>query len=186
VPLEELDPDTYDLSPDEGSSISRKADPFSTYRGSRFATAQARFVEVPFDLLLEDQARVRGRIDAIYEPEPGVWEVVDFKSGRPSSNPSVRVQLEAYALAVHQVSFASVRPDHLRVTFAYLGDGLTEVSEPVDSSWLAGAEEHLAGLIGSIRQERWEPSPSPTCTRCDFRQFCPAGREWVAAHDLPT
>ena len=185
VPLEDVDSDTYDLSPGEGSSIPR-ADPFSTYRGSRFATAQARFVEVPFDLVLEDQARVRGRIDAIYEPEPGVWEVVDFKSGRPSSTPSVRVQLEAYALAVHQVSFAPVRPDHLRVTFAYLGDGLTEVSEPVDSSWLTRAEEHLAGLIRSIRQELWEPSPSPMCTRCDFRRFCPAGREWVAADDPTT
>jgi len=182
VPLEDVDVDTYDLSPDEIRPAARGTDPYATYLASRFATSSARFVEIPFDLLVDEHARVRGRIDAIYEPQPDTWEVVDFKSGRPSDNPSLRVQLEAYAVAVNEVRFAPIRPDHVRVTFAYLGDGLTEVSEEVDSNWSAAARDHLAELIGSIRKAHWEPSPSPTCTSCDFLRFCPAGGEWVAAN----
>lgn len=66
------------------------------------------------------------------------------------------------------------------MTFAYLGDGLTEVTEVVDSDWLAAAGSHLAELVGSIRNELWEPSASPMCRRCDFLRFCPAGQEWLA------
>ena len=181
VPLEEVELDTYDLTPDETRVVMRGIDPFETYRASRFAASQPRFVEVPFDLRVGD-ARVNGRIDAVYELQPGSWEIVDFKSGRPSSQPSVRVQLEAYAMAVDEVRFTPIKPDHLRATFAYLGEGLTEVSEEVDPGWLAAAHHHLAELVGSIREENWEPSPSTACTNCDFLRFCPAGRQWIA-HD---
>ena len=134
------------------------------------------------DLLVEGDARIRGRIDAIYEPHPGSWEVVDFKSGRPSNNPALRVQLEAYAVAVDEVRFSAFQPDRLCVTFAYLGGGLTEVSEEVDSDWLASARAHLADLIRSIHEEQWDPDPSPACVSCDFLRFCPAGLEQMAAN----
>jgi DNA helicase-2/ATP-dependent DNA helicase PcrA len=182
VPLEEADSDTYDLSPAEAIPASQGSDPYATYRASRFATLRARFVEVPFDLLVDADARVRGRIDAIYETQPGTWEVVDFKSGKPFDHPSLRVQLEAYGVAVDEVRFAPIRPNSLRVTFAYLGDGLTEVSEEVDSEWVGAARAHLAELIASIREENWEPSPSSVCVSCDFLRFCPAGRQWMAAN----
>jgi DNA helicase-2/ATP-dependent DNA helicase PcrA len=181
VPLEEVDLDTYDLPPDETNAPAGGADPFETYRSSRFAASRPRFVEVPFDLRVEGDARVNGRIDAIYEPHPGTWEIVDFKSGRPSMQTTTRVQLEAYAVAVDEVRFAPIKPDHLKVTFAYLGDGLTEVSEEVDSSWMTAARHHLSELVGSIRGENWEPSPSTACNSCDFLRFCPAGLEWSAA-----
>ena len=181
VPLDEVDLDTYDLPPGEATASSRGADPFETYRTSRFAAFRPRFVEVPFDLKIEGGARVNGRIDAIYEPQPGSWEIVDFKSGRPSQQPSARVQLEAYAVAVDEVRFASIKPDHLLVTFAYLGDGLAEVSEEVDSSWLTAGRAHLVELVRSIRGENWDPSPSIACHTCDFQRFCPPGRGWIAA-----
>lgn len=178
IPLEDVDSNTYDLAPSESSPTLPTADPYDTYQESRFAAVRPRFVEVPFDLMIDPDARVRGRIDAIYETEPGSWEVVDFKSGKPSANPSVRVQLEAYAVAVQEARFAPTRPDQLRVTFAYLGNGLTEVSEEVDSNWLVAAADHLSKLIDSIRDKQWEPSPSPMCARCDFLRFCPSGRDW--------
>jgi DNA helicase II / ATP-dependent DNA helicase PcrA len=181
VPLEDVDLDRFDLPMDEAKPSTGGVDPFETYRSSRFATTQPRFVEVPFDLRIDHGARVNGRIDAIYESEPGCWEIVDFKTGRPSQHSSALVQLEAYALAVDEVRFAPFKPDQIQVTFAYLGGGLTEVSESVDSSWLAAARDHLGNLTGMIRREDWEPSPSTACHSCDFRRFCPAGREWIAA-----
>ncbi len=182
VPLEEADLETYDVAVDEAPTARSDTDPFTTYRTSRFAESRPRFVEVPFDLEIADGARLNGRIDAIYEPEPGTWEVVDFKSGRPSRQTSARVQLEAYALAVDEVEFAPTKPDSVLVTFAYLGGELAEVSEPVDADWLVRARRHVGELIGQIRRENWEPAPSPACRSCDFIRFCPAGRDWVAAN----
>jgi hypothetical protein len=94
----------------------------------------------------------------------------------------LRVQLEAYAVAVDEVRFAPVRPDRLQVTFAYLGGGLTEVSEQVDSNWLETARNHLGDLIGRIREQHWDPDPSTACRSCDFRRFCAPGRDWMASN----
>ncbi len=182
VPLEEIDSDTYDLPIGEAASPAGGPDPFETYRLSRFAASRPRFVEVPFDLRIGDAARVNGRIDAVYEPEPGTWEIVDFKTGKPSRLVSTRVQLEAYAVAVDEVRFAPRKPDELRVTFAYLGGGLTELTEEVDSTWLASARNHLGELIASIQEERWAPQPSTACHTCDFLRFCAPGREWTASN----
>jgi hypothetical protein len=93
----------------------------------------------------------------------------------------MRVQLEAYAVAVDDVRFSPVKPVRLQVTFAYLGGGLTEVTESVDSDWLKAARDHLGHLIAMIRQQSWDPTPSSACHSCDFLRFCPMGREWVAA-----
>ena len=182
VPFDEVDLETYDVPTGDPSPATGGQDPFETYRSSRFAAIRPRFVEVPFDLRIDDDARVNGRIDAVYEPEPGTWEVVDFKSGRPSKRAAVRVQLEAYAVAVDEVRFAPVRPDRLQVTFAYLGGGLTEVSEQVDSNWLETARNHLGDLIGKIREQHWDPDPSTACRSCDFRRFCAPGRDWMASN----
>ena len=182
VPLDEFDLDTYDVPAGEPSPVIGDRDPFETYKSSRFATIRPRFVEVPFDLRIDDDARVNGRIDAVYEPEPGLWEIVDFKSGRPSKNPATRVQLEAYAVAADEVRFAPVRPDRLQVTFAYLGGGLTEVSEPVDSDWLVAARVSLSHVISSIRDQDWDPDPSTACRSCDFRRFCGPGRDWLTSN----
>jgi DNA helicase-2/ATP-dependent DNA helicase PcrA len=183
VPLEEVDPDTYDVPTDETlPPTTRSPDPFSTYLASRFAAIRPRFVEVPFDLRVDDDARINGRIDAVYEPQPGTWEIVDFKSGKPSRQTSARVQLEAYAVAVDEVRFTPIKPDRLHVTFAYLGGGLTEVSEPVDGDWLAAARQHLSELISNIRGENWEPAPSAACHSCDFSRFCAAGRAWLTSN----
>ncbi len=177
VPLEEAGEDLYDLDPvgDRGSG----GDPFGAFRRSRFAETSPLLVETPFDLAI-GQGRVRGRIDAVYPLPPDAWEVVDFKSGVPFESPAARVQLEAYAVAITEVGLSDV-PDRLRVTFAYLGDGLTEISEDVDAQWLDEARGHLEELMEAISAERFQPTPSPACQRCDFLRFCPAGREYLAS-----
>lgn len=154
--------------------------PFERFLGSRFAHADPILVEAPFSLLV-DGGRIDGRIDAVYEPEPGLWEVVDFKSGRSGDDPSRRVQLEAYALAVDEAGFlGGRRPDSIRVTFAYLGDDeVVEVSEDVDAAWLDRARKRLAALITSAADGHRKPTPSDACRWCDFARFCAAGTTWL-------
>jgi len=111
-----------------------------------------------------------------------VWEVVDFKSGGRHEDPALRVQLEAYAVAVHEAGFPDA-PRRTRVTFAHLGGGvLEEVTEEADPAWRAAARRHLASLLAAAASGERSPSPSPACRGCDFTRFCPAGAAWLAAN----
>ena len=175
--LEEAGPGFYDL-PDEDAVPAGGG--FAAFAASRFAADRPRLVEAPFELKVGD-ARVAGRIDAVYEPEPGLWEVVDFKSGRRSDHPALRTQLEAYALAAAEAGLAAEPPEHIRVAFVYLGGGLEEVSEEVDEGWLDAARTHLSALVAGATGGDYPAHPSAACRRCDFSRFCEPGLAWLEA-----
>jgi RecB family exonuclease len=178
LPPEEAAESLYDLPAGEAR---RGADPFGAFRASRFATATPVMVEAPFELHLEG-SRLAGRIDAVYQAGPGLWEVVDFKSGSRHADPSLRVQLEAYAVAVHEAGFPGA-PERTRVTFAYLGGStLEEVTEEVDDAWREDARTHLGSLLAAAAAGERTPTPSTACRSCDFARFCAEGAAWVAAH----
>ena len=127
--------------------------------------------------------RVRGRIDAVYEPEPGNWEIVDFKSGRNKQDAAASVQLEAYAVAAADGALSATPPERIAVTFAYLGGGtIEEVTVGVDDEWLGDARQHLEDLLTAASGPDYPQSPSPACQHCDFLRFCDAGQAFVADH----
>ena len=170
VPLE-ADPGTfYDGADDEHASPNA----YQAYLASRFAGTTATLVEQPFNLEVGSR-RVRGRIDAIYT-DGDRWEVVDFKSGAPSDDPSRIVQLQAYAVAVDRIDLGLPRPRELTVTFAYLGSGGSEVSHPADAAWIGDAASRLEELMDGIEGERFEEVPGEWCRSCDFIRFCGPGR----------
>lgn len=178
LPPEEAAESLYDLP---GGEARRGADPFAAFRASRFAALTPLLVEAPFELHLEG-SRLAGRIDAVYGTEPGLWEVVDFKSGQSRPDPALRVQLEAYAVAVHEAGFPGA-PPRTRVTFAYLGGGaIEEVTEEVDAPWRDAARRHLVSLVAAAASGERTPSPSEACRGCDFARFCAEGVAWVAAN----
>ncbi|MFQ5947562.1 MAG: ATP-dependent DNA helicase [Acidimicrobiia bacterium] len=177
VPLEEADHAFYDVAPAEAVDEEPR-DAFAAFKASRFAAERPIVIEAPFALKVGD-ARVGGRIDAIYEADPGHWEVVDFKSGRPKDDPAARVQLQAYGLAVRQVGFVADPPDRITVTFAYLGDGVTEVSESVDEAWLEDAQTRLGDLVSAATAGEYHATPAPACRTCDFSRFCEPGQTWL-------
>ena len=108
--------------------------------------------------------------------------MVDFKSGRRHPDPALRVQLEAYAVAVRRGRLPRAPPG-TRVTFAYLGGGaLDEVTEEVTDAWRTAARDHLASLLAAAASGERSPAPSEACRGCDFARFCPEGHAWVAAH----
>jgi glycerol-3-phosphate acyltransferase PlsY len=141
----EAEPGFYDAVGEE----SAPAGAYEKFVRSRFAGVRPILVESPFTLVV-GEARISGRIDAVYEDSEG-WEVVDFKSGRAADDAARRVQLEAYALAVAEAGLAGGRsPGSIRVTFAYCGgDELEEITETVDAAWLAAARDHLTALLAA-------------------------------------
>jgi DNA helicase-2/ATP-dependent DNA helicase PcrA len=76
VPLDALDETVYDITHDGDPPTPGGGDPYEVFTSSPLAQRRARFAEVPIDLQF-GEVRVRGRIDAVYEPRPGVWEIVD-------------------------------------------------------------------------------------------------------------
>jgi hypothetical protein len=172
VPLDLTDVDLYDVS-EEASPGS-----YDSYLGSRFSRSKATLVEAPFTLVVGPGVTLRGRIDAIYE-EGGAWEVVDFKSGTRSDDPSRIVQLQAYALAAHDHDFGLGPPQQLTMTFAYLGNGGEEVSYEVDEDWMSGARMRIDELSTGMTGETFVESPGPWCSDCDFLRFCAPGRRFV-------
>lgn len=179
IPLSEAGVDFYDATTDDTADPARTGpSPFEVFTASRFARQRPLRIEAPFELAL-DTGLVRGRIDAIYDG----WEIVDFKSGRPSSNPATKRQLQVYALAVDQGQLgAATRP--LRVTFAHLGGGrLTEQTEDVDASWLEEARHAVDSDLSAIGEGKFEATPGDHCVSCDFLTFCETGKRFVESYD---
>ncbi len=165
-----------DTDPAEG------VDPFSVFLASRFAAEKPILVEAPLDLTLAG-TRIRGRIDAVYEPEPGVWEIVDYKSGRRRDTAEAIVQLQAYAIAVEAGAVALPPPERLIVTFAYFGtDPAQEVTVEATEQWREDARANVRRLAAQAAGDTFDATPSAACRHCDFLTFCETGRTWVAAN----
>jgi DNA helicase-2/ATP-dependent DNA helicase PcrA len=178
--FEDADEEFYD-SVGSGEGTGGVAAAFDAFRESRFADERPALVEAPFDLKL-GEARIAGRIDAAYRPDPGTLEVVDFKSGRKRDDPSRRVQLEAYGLAVNEPGVLDPAPERTVVTFAYFGDGAEELTEEVDDAWLADARTHLSDLVERASGGERTATPSEACRWCDFSHVCETGQAWLEAN----
>jgi len=170
VPLEDLDEVTYDsVEPAERSS---GADPFQSFLDSPYADRTPLHTEVAFELHREE-GTIRGRVDAVYDDDG--WEIVDFKSGRPSDDPAMDLQLQAYALAATEGALPGTPGPDLSVSFVFLGDGFKSRTESVDSSWVGRAATSVDDALRSIGAGEFSPRPSKHCRRCDFLRFCPEG-----------
>jgi len=178
--FEDADEEFYDAV-GSGEGTGGVAAAFDAFRDSRFADERPELVEAPFDLKL-GEARIAGRIDAAYRPEPGTLEVVDFKSGRKRDDRSRRVQLEAYGLAVNEPGVFDPPPERTLVTFAYFGDGPEEMTEEVDDTWLDEARTHLTDLVERASGGERIATPSEACRWCDFAHVCEAGQAWLEAN----
>ena len=154
-------------------------DPFDAFLSSRFASQTPRFIETPIDLKV-GEARVRGRIDAVYEDADGSWEIVDYKSGQHRGDEAAIVQLEAYAVAARDGAIAADRPERLKLTFLYLGGKAPEeISREVDEAWLDDASAHLIELVDAASGSEFAATPSPGCSHCDFVKFCEPGQAYL-------
>ena len=182
VPFDELEDDLYDRSPDEGlPKPESTGGGWKAFLGSPYATRTPIHVEVPFEFRLSADARIRGRVDAVYPYGDRGWEIVDLKPGRRSNRASNDVQLQAYAVAADETGLGTAAPESLRVSFVYLGDGLEVVDQEVDAAWLEQARDRILGLVEDIRADRFEPTPSTACRTCDFRNFCEEGKQFLAS-----
>lgn len=155
-------------------------DPWSVFSSSRFFDERPTLAEAPFEIEI-DGRRIRGKVDAVYAEE-GSWEIVDYKSGRPSTTEAKLVQLEAYAVAATEGALGSTTPNELTVTFAYFGVApAVEDSHTADEEWVTGARRHVGDLLVVAEEGPWPAAPGPDCRWCDFLHHCDAGKAATAS-----
>ncbi len=179
IPLWELADDLYDAVDPSPRDSTR---PFDTFMKSRWANRRAAYVEVPIDLQLEN-GRIRGRIDAVYQSDPGVWEIVDWKSGTAPTDTTRIIQLQAYAVAAMEGLIGDVVPESLSVTFCYLGGkNAAEASHEVTDDWLREARIELESALAASSGPDYPQFAGPRCRSCDFVRFCDSGNAWLEKH----
>jgi DNA helicase-2/ATP-dependent DNA helicase PcrA len=173
IELEEAPDLTYEELAGEPGKVERLR---RAFLASRFADRTPLFVERPF-LLRLGAFTVGGRIDAVFGDPDGPWEIVDWKTGRrpASDDPLAGLQLDVYGLACAEIW--GKRADELTLTYLYLANG-EEASHAMQDP--AAVRDRIAGTLSSIGAGRFEPTPGPQCTYCDFQAFCDAGTAWVA------
>ena len=119
---------------------------------------------------------LRGIIDRLDEPEPGLLEVVDYKSGRaPSTRWEQKATLGVHLYALMCEQHFGVLPDEVKLLF--VKDKLTVASKPTERS-----NKALRQKVRAVREAVWRScesgefgvSPSAICNFCDFKPICPA------------
>ncbi len=145
----------------------------ATFTQSHWAGRAATSVEVPFAIAIGGTV-LRGRVDARYDIG-GVTHIVDFKTGREpdASDAGRNVQLDVYGLVA--ADQWGVNPAALATSYVYVQQASTR---DVTTAW--SAERHaetragLEGIERRLQQRRFDATPGPWCTSCDFAPTCPA------------
>jgi DNA helicase II / ATP-dependent DNA helicase PcrA len=147
------------------------------YDGELASTSQVLHEELDFELVIDPgdgtaPVRINGGIDRIDRLPSGGIEVIDYKTGRISSQKDVdqNLQLSIYALACRD-TLGLGTPE--RVTL-YFTESATRLSTTRTDGQLDAARADILSRVGRIRSGDFAATPSPrTCEWCDYRAMCP-------------
>lgn len=148
------------------------------WEGEVSSIGQAAVEEQAFELVIEDPSRappvvVRGSIDRIDRLPSGGIEVIDYKTGKLSSQKDVQesLQLSIYALACRD-ALGLGTPE--RVTL-YFTESATRMSTTRTDADLDAARADILARTARIRSGDFVATPSAdTCRRCDYARLCPS------------
>ena len=164
----------------QGSLLEAEAEPDpwvaelkAAFLASPWAGRRPRAVERPF-VLSAGGTTVRGRVDAVYDADPGL-EIVDFKTGRrpAGDDAGAGFQLALYALAA--VDCWGRPADGLRTTEWYVREG-AGVTRDWDEAAVAAVRDRLADLLAEVAAGEFGPVPGSYCARCAHVAACPEGQ----------
>jgi ATP-dependent DNA helicase UvrD/PcrA len=146
------------------------------------APSDVLYQEKYFELALEPNVIVSGRMDQINRLAGGEVEIVDYKTGRPRAarDAAASLQLGLYALAAREI--LDLEP--ARLVFYNLA-----TNEPIAATRseeaLARARQTVAEVADQIHARQFPPRPGYYCRNCEFRPICPAHEQWIALSPVP-
>jgi DNA helicase-2/ATP-dependent DNA helicase PcrA len=133
--------------------------------------------EKTFELPMEDNIVVTGRIDQINRFGNGDREIVDYKTGRPRTAEDAKkdFQLSIYALAATEIlEFVPAR-----LVFHYLTDN-SRVETSREEKDLKKTRLAILETAANIRAGDFAPDPGLfKCRNCAFRPICPAHEQQI-------
>ena len=140
------------------------------------------YQEKGFELPLEHEIVVTGRIDQVNRLGQKEYEIVDYKTGRPKDPKKAAedLQLGIYALAASEV--LEIEPSRL-VFYNLMTNEM--VGTRRDGKALAATKQRIAEAADRIRSGDFSPTPSWSCADCDYKPLCPAHEQLVAIRPGP-
>ena len=145
-----------------------------------FLEAQAEILEQEkaFNLPLENNVIVKGRIDQINSLGRNDVEIVDYKTGKPRKDADARkdLQLSIYALAAKEI----LELNPVRLAFHYLQNNQIQVTTR-DAKQLDEAQKIVQEAAADIRAGEFSPKPGFACRTCAYEPICPAHEEALSA-----
>jgi len=133
--------------------------------------------EKAFELPLEHEIVVTGRIDQVNRIGRKQYEIVDYKTGRPrdAKKAAEDLQLSIYALAAREV--LEIEPT--RLVFYNLMTN-EAVATARDEKALTETKQRIAAVADQIRAGEFSPAPNFGCANCDYKPLCPAHEQLVS------
>jgi DNA helicase-2/ATP-dependent DNA helicase PcrA len=134
--------------------------------------------EKVFELPMDNNVVLAGRMDQVNRLGPGQEEIVDYKTGRPRNEDKARkdVQLSVYALAAREV----FDWNPARLTLYYLQTN-QPVSTTRDDKQLKKVCTEIQEAAADIRAGDFPAKPGFACRFCDYESICPAREQGAAA-----
>jgi RecB family exonuclease len=134
--------------------------------------------EKAFELPLDNNVVLTGRMDQVNRLAPGEEEIVDYKTGKPRDEEKAKkdLQLSAYALAAREVF--DWNPS--RLTFYNL-QANQPVSTTRDDKRLNKVRAEIQEAAADIRAGNFPAKLGYSCKFCDFESICPAREQGTAA-----
>lgn len=145
----------------------------STIQAPPDVVAQEKYFELPMD----DNVVITGRMDQVNRLGPRAEEIVDYKTGKPKLEAQARksLQLSLYALAAREV----LELNPARLVFYNL-----QTNEPVvttrDAQQLSEVRETVREVAAEIRAGQFPARPGFQCKSCEFQPLCPAYEQRVS------
>ena len=133
--------------------------------------------EKTFELDLENNVIVKGRIDQLNSLGRKDVEIVDYKTGKAKKDSEANkdLQLSIYAIAAKEIF--ELNP--VRLVFHYLQDNKRQTTTR-SAKQLAEAQKIVQEVAAEIRAGEFAAKPGFQCRSCAYRPICPAHEEALA------
>jgi DNA helicase-2/ATP-dependent DNA helicase PcrA len=141
------------------------------------------FQEKTFELPLEHEIVVTGRMDQVNRLAKGKAEIVDYKTGKPKDAKKAdgSLQLSVYALAAQDV--LDLEP--ARLVFYNLTSNEPVATER-DAKSLEKTKQKISEVADQIRAGDFPARPGFLCGYCDYKPLCPAHEQLISIRPAAT
>src|SRR5271156_4912634 len=147
------------------------------YRTYTASPADVIYQEKGFELALENDVIVTGRMDQVNRLDGNAVEIIDYKTGKPKDAKAAAkdLQLGVYAIAAQEV----LDLDPTRLVFYNLvtNEG---VASTRDAKTLKETKETIAEVADLIRAKEFSAKPGFGCGFCDYKPLCPAHEQLIS------